>query len=106
EYGRRQQREQEQPSSNWKMILAGVAVVVVVALIAFLVSKQFQDKGDDGTNPTATTAVVPDVVGQLAAAAKEKLATDGFSQVTTKEAASSADNEGKVTKQDPGPSTT
>jgi eukaryotic-like serine/threonine-protein kinase len=96
DYGRRQQREQ--PQSNWKMILAGIAVVVVVALVGFLVARELQSPGGD--NATAKVAV-PDVVGKLQALAEKELADAGFTNVTIQEDTSSAANNGKVVTQVP-----
>jgi len=92
------QREQE-PKSNWKMILAGIAVVVVVALVGFLVAKQLNSSS--GGNNTATTIEVPDVVGKLQALAEEDLSKAGFTNVTVQQVTSSEDKNGKVTEQDP-----
>jgi eukaryotic-like serine/threonine-protein kinase len=103
DYGRRQQREQEQSSSNWKMIVAGIAVVVVVALIAYLVSQQFQTK--DPGDSAATTFAVPKVEGKLLTEAQEELAAQGFTNVTVAKKSSSADNEDKIIKQDPAADT-
>jgi serine/threonine-protein kinase len=105
EYGRRQQREQEQ-QSNWKMILAGVAVVLVVALVGYFVSQQL-GKGNTGNNTNATaTAPVPDVVGKVQALAIEDLKTAGFNNVKVVQESSSDEDSGKVTKQDPTGKTT
>ena len=106
DYGR-QQREPEEPKSNWRLILAGIAVVVVVALIAFLIAHNLQGNsgGDTGTG-TGTTAALPDVKKKPEAAAKTTLNKAGFTDVTVTKKKSTEENKGLVIAQSPEGSTT
>jgi len=82
------------------MILAGLAVVIVVALVGYLVVKELQDGTGGGDQATASVKV-PGVLNQLEALATKKLKADGFKVDVTKATSSEAEA-GKVTKQEPG----
>jgi serine/threonine-protein kinase len=96
--GRRQQGDRS--GSNWKMILAGLAVVIVVALVGYLVVTKLQEGTGGGDQATATVEV-PGVVNQLQSLATDKLKSAGF-VVEVKKETSTADQAGKVTGQKPG----
>ena len=104
QYGQNQYDQYGGPpeqKSNRNVILAGIAVVAVVALIAFLIVNQLGgSKGDTG-NGTVTTKSVPNVVGKVEAVAKDELTKAGFANVKSVEEESSEEDDGKVTKQDP-----
>jgi serine/threonine-protein kinase len=104
-YGRRQQREPEPQGANWKIIIAGIAVVLVVALIGFFVAQQFKPDTPGGTSST-TTAPLPDVKGKPEAAAKTALTKAGFTNITTSQEKSSEEDSGKVLSQNPEGSAT
>jgi eukaryotic-like serine/threonine-protein kinase len=105
QYGvRRQQREAQRSSRG--PILVAIAVVIVLALVGYLVTRLINNGGNGG-NGTGTVAIAS-VVGQPEEVAKQTLVDQGFAanNITTKKAASSDVDEGKVSAQDPPASTT
>ena len=102
DYGRRQQQEQK---SNRNVILAGLATVLVVALIAFVAYNVFKTDGGTGTKD-ATTASVPKVIGQPQEIAQGNLNDAGFTKVKVAKKKSTDEQEGKVIEQNPGGGTT
>jgi serine/threonine protein kinase/beta-lactam-binding protein with PASTA domain len=95
DYGRRDQQQ----SSNWKTIVAGIAVVVIVAVVGFLVAQQLGKNG--GGDNTAKTAKVLNVVDKIPSKAEDLLRAQGFTDISTVKAKSSVEKTGRVTKQDP-----
>jgi serine/threonine protein kinase/beta-lactam-binding protein with PASTA domain len=104
DYGRRQQREEEKPASNRNVILAGIAFMVVVALISFLFWNYLNNSKDEGDAAAATVAV-PKVIGKTEGIAIAALNAEGFMDVKTKTEASKQSELNKVIKQDPEPET-
>jgi serine/threonine-protein kinase len=94
--GRRQQREQQQ-KSNRNLILAGIAVVIVVALVGFVVMKSLSHSGGSG----GATVAMPSVVGSAEQDAISTLTTQGFTNVTSQQKASTDAEKGKVVQQSP-----
>jgi beta-lactam-binding protein with PASTA domain len=92
-YGRRQQPPQK---SNRGPILAGIGVVVVLALVGFLVTKLIG-------GGASSTISMPDVKGEVQQVAVNTLTTQGFAAVniTTQNKTSSTVAAGKVSLQNP-----
>jgi serine/threonine-protein kinase len=99
-YGR-QPRQQEPRRSNLGPILVGVAIVVVLALVGFLVTKLLTDGGAGG----GTTVSMPSLLKQPEETAKRTLTDLGFkdSSITTTQEKSDTVTKGSVIKQDPQP---
>jgi eukaryotic-like serine/threonine-protein kinase len=97
--GRRQQRETQK--SNRGPIIAAIAVVVVLAVVGLLVAKLISGNGGGGA--AATTIPMPNVVNQPEEVARQTLTDDGFlaANITTKKAASTDVDQGKVSGQNP-----
>jgi beta-lactam-binding protein with PASTA domain len=102
EYSRRRQQPEE--SNQGMLIFAGIALVIVLALVGYFVAKQLSNSGNGG-NTTATTLAMPSVVGQKKDDAIKALTDTGFpaANITTKDAASSDVAKGLVSAQSPTP---
>jgi eukaryotic-like serine/threonine-protein kinase len=103
EYARRRQEPEEK--SNRNAILAGIATMLVVAIVAFIGYQVFGPVGEKDTGAGGTTVTVPEVVGQAQALATSELEGKGF-KVEPKKAKSSDEEKGKVLSQDPAGETT
>jgi beta-lactam-binding protein with PASTA domain len=95
--GRRDQRPPER--SNRNAILAGLAALVVIIVVGFLVLHSLGNKSDQASNSIS----VPDVQGQASAEAVKNLETAGFAaaNIKTTSASSTDDQKGKVVSQNP-----
>ena len=96
-------RGQQQPQrSNAGLIIAGIALVVILALVGYLIASNLKNKDDNtgGTGTTATVAV-PKVTGEALAQATADLKAKGFTNVTSSEAPNADVDKGKVSDQNP-----
>ncbi|HST83105.1 MAG TPA: PASTA domain-containing protein, partial [Kineosporiaceae bacterium] len=100
DYGRRQQREEEKPASNRNVILAGIAFIVVVALISFLFWNNIKNNNDNG-DAAGTTVSVPDVIGKTKELATKSLNDAGFKDVAYETKVSDQKDLNKVILQNP-----
>ncbi len=100
DYNRRQPEPQK---SNVGLILAGIALVVILALVGYLVASNLNKKDDDtgGTGGAAATVAVPKVTGETLEQATADLKAKGFTNVTSTKAADADVDKGKVSNQDP-----
>ncbi|HST83747.1 MAG TPA: Stk1 family PASTA domain-containing Ser/Thr kinase, partial [Kineosporiaceae bacterium] len=101
DYGRRQQREEEKPASNRNVILAGIAFLVVVALISFLFWNNIIKNNNDNGDAAGTTVSVPDVIGKTKELATKSLNDAGFKDVAFETKVSKQDELNKVILQNP-----